>query len=137
MFKVLSIVGYHYICYEGANLSNKMHKTEHLLAFLNDSTSIIIGLDKENSSLQKEYLSSQIGLLKKSLISLYFYNYSRDYRLKLLGDVKNTSAKILNENCNKTISEHFFLNGLKYLSTNAIDKFLSIHFRFKNNHKGL
>ncbi len=127
--KLLSATGYHYIHYEGFNLSNKRHRSEHLLSFLNDSFEAISEIDDVTGTLQKEYFVSSLNLLKKTVISLYSLDYKRAERIIILDNLKKTCRALLKVKGNKQIKDIILLQWLAFTPESIIDFILSLHFK--------
>lgn len=127
--KLMPNTGYHYIHYEGTNLSNKQHKCEDLLAFLKDSHNAISELDDESGSLKKEYFVTSEGLVKKSIISLYSSGCAKEYRRALLLEEKRMSHLIISDSRQKISKDIAMLMLTSYVPVVALDFFLSFYFK--------
>lgn len=87
---LLSSIGYHYIHYDGNNLSSKPHKSENLIQFLEDSYSIINLIDDKNRTLKRLYKPTGILLVKRAILNLYSLRRDKSARLLLINKVKET-----------------------------------------------
>ena len=104
---LINEIGYHYIHYEGSNLSVKPHMSENLIQFLDDSYSIINCLDDKNRTLKDLYTPTGILLVKRAIINLYILRRDKVDRLSLINKVKesillNIDLKKI-ENCSDLI----------------------------------
>lgn len=127
--RLLPATGYHYIHYEGSNLSNKLHKPEHLLSFLKDSFEAVSEIDDSKGSLQKEYMVSSISLLKKTVISLYSLDYNRAEKIIMLDELKRICHPLLKVKANKQIKDIILLQWLVFTPLSIINSVLSLHYK--------
>lgn len=123
---LLSDIGYHYIHYEGSNLSSRPHQSENLVRFLDDSFSIISQIDDNNRTLRKLYTPTGILLAKRAIINLYTLKREKQERLLLINDLKVAlKAKVSLEDITTTLDLLFLLFVISLPSS-----FIDLQMRF-------
>ncbi len=122
---LLSSAGYHYVHYQGDNLSQKKHEPQKLLDFLEDSLSALDLLDDSKHTLQAAYITSSVMLLRRALLNLYSLETDRGNRKKILSRIKSNVINMQAYNVPYSPKDVMLLWYIKYIPQSLLDFVLS------------
>lgn len=90
--KLVSNVGYYYRCELSNSLSMKNHDFFDLIAFANESLSLLRQIDA-NNKLEIAYSSSYIKLHIRAIKNMFRLDYPKDKRIACIGSIKRNVIK--------------------------------------------